>query len=317
MSEAGGAGEDGNPGPHLDADWIAVVNPVAGHGQCRRRVLPILNELRVRGLSISVRTTRSPGDGVRIVNEAIREGFTHVLAVGGDGTVNEAVNGIMGAGATGPVTLATLPLGTANSFLRDFGQQDVAGAVSSIVRGTAPPCDLLRCRITVDGEAREHWALNNVIVGFGANVGALMNRRLKFLGRLGYTVGVIVEVTRLSAPRMVLRIDGTGFDQPMTMVNIANSQFTGGNMRISPGALVDDGLLDVLVIDRLTRVQLLLAFPLIFDGRHITHPLIRLVRGRTVSIAADEPLPLLIDGDVVGGTPLEIEVVPGALRVVR
>lgn len=303
--------------PRTASNWIAIVNPTAGHGRCGKRAESVIERLRGDGFPVSARLTCGPGDGTRLAREAVAEGFTNVLAVGGDGTVNEVVNGIMQAAKPGRVTLATLPLGTANSFLRDFGQQELSGALQAIARGNAPPCDLLRCRITLDGQRREHWTLNNIIVGFGANVGALMNRRLKFLGWAGYSVGVIIEVARLSTPPMAMEIDGVVTEQPMTMINIANSQFTGGNMHISPGALVDDGLLDVLVISPLTRRQLLRAFPLIFDGRHISHPLIRIVKGRRIALASDRPLPLLIDGDIIGTTPLEVDVVPAALRVVR
>jgi diacylglycerol kinase (ATP) len=317
MSGATPSDQSNVPRIRPTCDWVAVVNPVAGHGQCGRRALAVIEVLCRQGLSVSVRTTGFAGEGVQIVREVVAQGFRNLLAVGGDGTANEVVNGIAQAGAVGSVRFATLPLGTSNSFLRDFGQQEVDRAVAAIVRGDAPPCDLLRCRISLDGELREHWALNNIIVGFGANVGALMNRRLKFLGKAGYSAGVVIEVARLTAPRMILQVDGAAIDQPVTMVNVANSQFTGGNMHISPGALVDDGLFDVLIIERLTRRQLLNAFPLIFSGRHVTHPLVRLVKGRRMVLSTERPLPLLIDGDIIGSTPLEVEVVPAALRVIR
>jgi len=301
----------------LMSDWIAIVNPAAAHGHCGKCADAVIDALRQRGLSVSVRRTRFPGDGIRIAREALGEGFTNLLAVGGDGTANEVVNGIAQAKLSDAITLATLPLGTANSFLRDFGQQELPNALDRIVAGTAPPCDLLRCRITVGGQRREHWSLNNIIVGFGANVGSLMNRRLKFLGRLGYSMGVFIEVARLSSPRMLVEVDGATCERPLTMINVGNSQFTGGNMHISPGALVDDGMLDVLEIESLTRRELLRAFHLIFSGRHVTHPRIRLAKGSRVSVTTEQPLPLLIDGDVIGTTPLEVEVVPGAIRVVR
>jgi len=299
-------------------EWFAIANPTAGHGQCGRRLSEALEQMRSRGISVRAETTSFAGHGVDLAREALRRGHSKLLAIGGEGTVNEVLNGIGAEGRTGgDVTLATLPLGTCNSFLRDFGILDVDAAIDRIAAGAAPPCDVLACRISVDGAQAGRWALNNVIIGFGADVGALMNRRLKVLGRLGYTVGVLVTLARLRPPVMNVQLDGMRAHRRITMINVGNSQFTGATMHISPGALVDDGILDVLVIDRLNRRELLHAFPLIFTGEHLRDPHIRLVKGPRVRVEAERTLPLLIDGDVIGTTPVEIEVLPRVIRFVR
>ena len=297
--------------------WMAIINPAAGHGRCGKLAEHYLDILRDRGLSIDSRCTGAPGDAVEMTREALAAGENCLIALGGDGTANEVVNGIARHAPEGTATLATLPLGTGNSFLADFGMQEIDAALDRIAAGRASPCDLLRCTITEGSQVREHWSLNNVVVGFGADVGDLMNRRLKRFGQFGYTLGVMLEVARLNPPAMRLSIDGQEEERCITMINIGNSQYTGGNMRISPTSIVDDGLADVVTVEKLTRRQLLRAFGMIFDGRHIEHPLVNVVRCRHVSISAERPLPLLFDGDVVGTTPLEVEVVPGALRVVR
>ena len=111
-------------------DWVAIVNPAAAHGKCAKRAASAIGELTERGLSVSVRHTQAPGDGVRLARRALDEGYTRLIAVGGDGTANEVVNGVAPVRPDGTVTLATIPLGTANSFLRDFGQQEIAAALA-------------------------------------------------------------------------------------------------------------------------------------------------------------------------------------------
>ncbi|OQB42550.1 MAG: Diacylglycerol kinase [Candidatus Latescibacteria bacterium ADurb.Bin168] len=297
--------------------WLAIVNPAAGGGKCAERIGDAVDELRWRGLAVTTRFTTKPGEATSLAAEGIAEGYTRIMAVGGDGTVNEVVNGIAKTRADGTITLATLPLGTSNSFLRDFNQQKLPDAIARITAGTAPPCDLVRCRILVDGIPTERWFINNVIVGFGANVGDTMNRRLKFMGKHGYSVGVFIEVARLKTPVMKITVDGVSQSGPVTMVNIGNSQFTGGVMHISPGALVDDGLFDVVTIGKLSRTGLLLAFPRIFNGTILSHPRITHAKGKKLTLETDGSLPVLFDGDIAGTTPLEAELVPGAILVIR
>jgi diacylglycerol kinase (ATP) len=298
-------------------EWVAITNPAAGHGRCGKRAGAFIDRLRIAGVEVREEWTTRPGHATNIARDAIQAGCLHFIAIGGDGTTNEVVNGIAEEDHLGTVVLATLPLGTGNSFLADFGLQDPDDALAAIIRCDAPACDLIRCRITNGDGQREYWCLNNIMAGFGADVGALMNRRLKFLGESGYTVGVLIELARLNPPMIEIELDGETFSRRMVMVNVGNSQYTGGNMRISPESIVDDGLLDLIIAENMSRAQLLTPFQRIFAGKHIGHPRITNLQGRRVRIASERPLPLLIDGDTIGTTPLEAEVVPGAIRMVR
>lgn len=301
----------------MSTDWVIIANPVAGKGRRMRGLGAAVDTLKRHGIGVEVVWTRAPGDGRACAYEAAERGHTRIAIAGGDGTANEVLNGLADTGRLSDYTITTLPFGTANSFLRDFAMNDPNEAVNRIIRGDARPCDLLRCTIQRDGAPTEHWVLNNIIVGFGADVGALMNRRLKPLGHRGYSIGVFTEVIRLNPPTLSVTVDDTLHERRMTMLNIANSQYTGGTMHISPGALVDDGFLDVLLIDKLTRLELLRQFPLIFSGRHVNRPKIALTQATRCTVNAGRPMPLLIDGEVVGTTPLSVQVVPNALRFVR
>lgn len=301
----------------MSRDWVVIANPVAGKGRRIRGLGATVDTLRRNGVNAEVVWTRAPGDGRARAYEVAERGYTSIAIAGGDGTANEVLNGLADTGRLSDFTITTLPFGTGNSFLRDFAMNDLHVAIDRIVRGDAQLCDLLRCTIQRDGVSTEHWVLNNITVGFGADVGALMNRRLKPLGHWGYSIGVFTEVIRLNPPVLSVTVDDTVHERRMTLLNIANSQYIGGTMHINPGALVDDGFLDVLLIDKLTRLELLRQFPLIFSGRHINHPKIVLTRATHCTVGALRPMPLLIDGEAIGTTPLSVQLVPNALRFVR
>ena len=297
--------------------WTAIVNPAANHGKCAKTAPEYLQRLRENGLSITEHYTTAPGDARRIACEVVTSGERFIMAVGGDGTVNEIVNGFVDAGLPEGLVLGTLPLGTGNSYLADFNLQDPQKAARQILEGEPAPSDLLKCTLQEDGSQVERWSLNNILAGFGADVGALMNRRLKPFGEWGYTIGVLIELARLNPPCMTLEIDGETHDRPLTMINVGNSEYTGGNMRISPGSIVDDGKFEVLLVEKITRLQLIRAFTRIYKGTHLSHPCVNMLHATKLSLTADKPLPLLFDGDVVGTTPLTVEIIPGAIRVIR
>lgn len=297
--------------------WVLIANPIAGHGRCAREVDAAHRLLRERGIAADLVLTGMPGDGVRQGRIAAEQGYRGIIVAGGEGTVNEVINGLASVADTREFTFATLPLGTSNSFLRDFSLRKVDDAVDRIASGLAAPCDLLECTLAVAGEPVRRLVLNNIIVGFGADVGDFMNRRLKFLGHRGYSLGVAVQVIRLRRPEMCIEVDGKPVSQCYTMINIGNSQYTGGTMRISPTSKVDDGLLEVLSVYRLSRVELLRAFPKIFTGDHLGHKKIRVEQGNSVAVTCEKPLPVLIDGDILGATPMQVTVLPNAIRFVR
>lgn len=296
-------------------DWIVIANPTAGRGRCARGLPAALAALAERGVRAEVLTTEHAGDGVRLAGVAHERGYRRVLVAGGEGTVNEVLNGLAKTNALGEHTLGTIPLGTGNSFLADFGLQDVGAAVERIAAGDASPCDAMACEFDAGGSPR--WVLNNVLFGFGADVGDLMNRRLKPLGTFGYTAGVLVELARFRRRRFSIHTDAGEVSGEYAIISVANSQYTGGNMQISPGALVDDGLLDAVTVGSMSRIGLLRAFPLVFRGAHLDHPKVDLTRTQRVRVESDVAVPVLVDGDVAGVTPVTVTVFPAALQVIR
>jgi YegS/Rv2252/BmrU family lipid kinase len=295
--------------------YFAVLNPAAGAGRCGRLAGAALDELRAAGIAIDVAETHRSGDGITLARRAYSEGYRKFLAVGGDGTSYEIVNGLFpsAAGSDAP-TLAFLPLGTGNSFLRDFTDRGAAYAKEAILSGKLRPCDVLRLTYN---SGMLHY-INLLSIGFPADVAALTNRRFKPFGHLGYLLGILVSLARLRRRAFPLRVDGatTLDDRRCLFLTFNNSQFTGGTMHIAPQANSGDGLIEFVRWGPISRLGLLANLHTLYDGTHMKHPLAERRAVKRVDFALDAPIDMMIDGEVVTAHAERIEVLPGALNVV-
>ncbi|HMV67017.1 MAG TPA: YegS/Rv2252/BmrU family lipid kinase, partial [Myxococcota bacterium] len=234
-----------------------------------------------------------------------------LLCAGGDGTAYEVVNGLMQAG--GRPALGMIPLGTGNSFLRDFGITTAARALDAVVADRRRPIDVVRA----DCDGGPIWYINLLSIGFTSDVGALTNRRFKALGKHGYTVATVIEVARLRHHAFPLRLDGGPTDaRPCVFLSFNNSRCTGGDMQMAPSADPSDGRLDVIRVGPMSRLQLLGTFPKIYQGRHVDHPLVEQATAAQVDLDLDGPVDLMVDGEVIRRRLTRLVVLPGALEVI-
>lgn len=295
--------------------YLAVVNPAAGGGRCGRLAGLALERLRAQGLELEVQETRAPGEASQLAQEAYAQGWRRFLAVGGDGTAYEIVNGLFPAAERGPrPALAFLPLGTGNSFLRDFSSTGADFALEALRAGRERPCDVIR--LTHAGGALHY--INLMTLGFAADVAALTNRRFKPLGPLGYLLGVLVCVARLERRPFPLRVDDeTEVDRrPCLFLSFSNSKFTGGTMLIAPEADTSDGLIEYVRWGPIGRLRLLWNLRRLYDGSHIHHPQAsRRAVGR-IEFELDAAVTAMVDGEVLTLECRSLEVLPGALTVV-
>lgn len=295
--------------------YFAVLNPAAGAGRCGKLAGSALAELRAAGIAIDVAETHSAGDGSRLAREAYASGYRKFLAVGGDGTSYEIVNGLFpGAEQGEPPTLGFLPLGTGNSFLRDFTDQGEAYAKQAIREARRRPCDVLR--LTYKGGMLHY--INLLSIGFPADVAVLTNRNFKPFGHLGYLLGILVSLMRLRRRSFPLRSDGqpTLDNRRCLFLTFNNSQFTGGTMHIAPQANSGDGLIEFVRWGPISRLGLLANLHTLYDGTHVKHPLAERRAVKRVDFALDGPIDMMIDGEVITAHAERIEVLPGALNVV-
>jgi YegS/Rv2252/BmrU family lipid kinase len=294
---------------------LAIVNPAAGGGRSGSLAPAALDRLRAEGIALDQVSTSGPGDATRLAREAYASGVRWFIAVGGDGTGYEIVNGLLpaalGAGASARPCVGFLPLGTGNSFLRDFGSGDAAHALDALRERRRKPCDVVR----LSHDSGELYYINLLSVGFVADVAACANRRFKRLGPAGYGLGVVARTASLAPRPWHMQMDDSAWHEPVLFASFCNSRFTGGRMMMAPFADPADGQLDVIIASRMGRFALLTAFPRIFAGTHVHLPTIACSRARHVRIDADEAIDLMIDGEVVRHRPQGLEVLAGAIDV--
>lgn len=286
-----------------------IFNPRAGHGHGAARASRAASLLEARGIRVRLAPTLGGGGAAEMAESLARDGAPRILACGGDGTISEVADGVLRSGARPEIGF--IPGGTGNSFLRMFGIERLDAAAARIADGHAREVDAARA----SWSGGERHFVNVLGVGFIANVAARANGPLKRLGALAYSAAVFPEVARLGAPTTRLVLDGRAMEEPLALVAVCNTIHTGGGMRIAPHAVVDDGLLDVVALRRVGRVGLLRLFPKIFDGTHIDNALVLHERARHVRIEPAEPSVLLADGETFGETPVDVHVLPRALRL--
>jgi diacylglycerol kinase family enzyme len=234
--------------------------------------------------------------------------------VGGDGTACEIVNGIFPEAAAGERTaLGFLPLGTGNSFLRDFTDRGAEFAADAIIAGRRRACDVLR----LSHAAGQLYFINLLSMGFAADAAVVANRRFKRLGQFGYVLGVLLCLARLRRRAFPLRADGDAeWDRRRCLfLSFNNSKFTGGNMMIAPQASTSDGLIEYVRWGPVGRLQLLRNFSALFDGSHVTRPQASRRAVRRVEFALEAPVDVMVDGETLALECRRIDVLPGALDV--
>jgi YegS/Rv2252/BmrU family lipid kinase len=294
--------------------FLAIVNPAAGGKRCGKLAPAAIDTLRKKGVGIEVRNTAAPGDATRLAREYYGQGWRNFIAVGGDGTSYEIVNGLFPEALAGEKpSLGFLPLGTGNSFLKDFTSNGASGAAEAIVKGSRRSCDVMRLKYA----GGELYYINLLTLGFAADVTAAANKRFKAFGEGGYVLGVLLCLARLDRRAFPHRLDSaTELDNRRCLfLAFNNSRFTGGKMMIAPKAEADDGLLEYVRWGPIGRVGLLRNLLTLFDGTHIQHPLASRAAVRRVEFKLDGPVTVMVDGECHELDCQSIEVLPGVLEI--
>ena len=299
----------------MNDTFVVVVNPAAGGGRSRKLVGPALECLRAGGLKLEVVETARPGDATQLAGKYYERGYRRFIAVGGDGTSYEIVNGLFPqAESADPPQLGFLPLGTGNSFLRDFTKQGVEGAMEALLGRREQACDVMRMRHRT---GVIHY-INLLSVGFAADVNATRSRSFAGWGEPGYFLSIFLRLAQLRRRPFPLRVDGepNADMRRCLFLTFNNSKYTGGTMMIGPNAEVDDGLIEYVRWGPIGRIGLIRNLPTLYDGTHVKHPLAERRPARRIEFELDGPVDVMVDGEALTLHLEALDVLPSALRVV-
>ncbi len=296
------------------ADVVVVVNPRAGRSRAMRQ-LPLLQHLLTQmsqqtGFRWRLLQSEYPGHAAELARQAAQQGASIVVAAGGDGTCGEVAGGILNTGAR----LGILPLGTGNDFARCVGIADkLPAAVENLLAGKPRPVDLG----LVENSAGRRYFLNIAGCGFDAAVAQRVNRGYRLLhGTAAYVAAVLQTILTFRPALLRVHLDVQTVQHRALLCSVANAQYYGGGMRIAPLAQIDDGWLDVCLVRAVPKVEFVRMFPRVFSGTHIHHPHFLMYRARRVYVESTPAVPVLVDGDVMGTTPVRFEVQPGAIEAI-
>lgn len=291
--------------------WIA--NPIAGRGRTRRRLPALEARLRARGVPFDLCLTAGPGDAARLAREAAQAGAEVITAVGGDGTVHEVVNGLLSLSQPRPqgVALGVIPTGSGNDFCKAIGvPPDPEEALSALLRGRARRVDVFRLG--------ERFVVNGLGIGLDGAVSHRYRRLRRLRGEAGYLWSAVCEALTFPAFPGRVRTPDWHYEGRVLFTGVSNGPYHGGDFRLAPTARVDDGELDVHVVDDMSPLKRLVRIPGVRRGTHLKLPEFRLRRAPWVEFHIEKRVPAHMDGEPFWLEPgrHRVEILPKALTVI-
>lgn len=304
---------------HIDR-WAVIVNPNAGNGKGKKDWERIEGLFRRENLEIVPMFTENKGHASFLAEKAVRDGFRGIVSVGGDGTLNEVINGIFSQDIckTSEITIGLIPVGTGNDWGRMFGIPLVyEGAVKVIRDNHHLSHDIGVADYYTGSEKKRRYFINIAGLGFEAVVVKRTNRQ-KDKGRSNkaiYFFNLLMSLISYRITPATIYIDGVKNSCRVFSVNVGNGRYCGGGMRQTPDALPDDGLLDVTVIKEMGRLEIIRNLKLLYDGTIMSHPKVDGYRTKSVRVETESILYAEADGESLGHTPVEFSIIPSAVNI--
>jgi YegS/Rv2252/BmrU family lipid kinase len=301
--------------PKLNAKII--VNPAAGANTTYRRWPHIQSLLRNSGLSFDFEYTEGAGHAFALAREAASDGYGLLVAVGGDGTINEVANGVLTAVNTEFTTMGIVSTGTGNDFIRSLGiPKDYVGACQRLVGPHRLMIDAGVVEYEKDGQRQQRYFVNSAGVGFDAEVNEAVEHLPKRIGHtIPFVMGLLKTLPAYRNKDISLVIDGRRESRRVLSVIVSNGAYFGGGMKIAPDADISDRQLDVLTIGDVGKLELLKVFPRVYKGTHITHPKVRVEKASEVTVESGMRILVQADGELLGEGPATFRVLPAALNL--
>jgi YegS/Rv2252/BmrU family lipid kinase len=302
-------------------EWFVIVNPNAGHNKGRKDWDIISSCLKKEGLEWSEHFTISKGHAIALSHEAIESGYRKIIAVGGDGTLNEIVNGAFKQEICQPteITLGLIPVGTGNDWGRMFGiPLNYEGAVKIIKDGKTMLHDIGKVSFHNGTEKGERYFINIAGLGFESVVVKRTNIQ-KDRGKSGkaiYFYNLLMSLLTYKNTKAEIVIDGKKSEADIFSLNVGNGRYCGGGMRQTPFAVPDDGLLDVTIINGMGKLEIIMNLNILYNGKILNHHKVDGHRCRSIKITSDSLLYCEADGESLGHTPAEFSLIPSSINIV-
>lgn len=296
---------------------IVVVNPSSAGGTTGRR-WPAIRQTLARHLNFDVAFSQYPAHAIQLGREARERGFERVICVGGDGTLNEVVNGLLSAGESFAMPdLGVIPTGTGSDFARSLGiPHDVEAACRCLDGARATVTDLGVVSYVGREGPEIRYFVNAAGLGYDAEVVSRRNGFNRYVrGTVPYLASLASTLLSYRNKSVIVTVDGVSDHRRVNAIVLAVGRFFGGGMRIAPNAVLDDGLFDVVTLGDVGRIELLRNVPGVYRGTHLRHPKVTVERGSIVNVDSSERVLIQADGEPLGTVPAAFRVVPGALRV--
>jgi len=305
----------------IQPKWLVIVNPNAGNGKGKKDWDKISSSLKKNDISFDVEFTRKKGDAIQFASEAINSGFRKIITVGGDGTLNEVLNGIFSNPGSSPseMTLALIPVGTGNDWGRMFGiPRDYEMAACIVNEGKSMLHDVGIITYHDGGETRKRYFINIAGLGFESVVVRRSNYQ-KDKGRSGkliYFYNLLLSLITYRNTMAEITIDGQITRSEIFSINVGNGRYCGGGMRQTPDALPNDGLLDVTIIKNISKFEIIRKLKILYDGTILSHPMIDGYKCRNLRVTSDSLIYTEADGESLGHTPAEFSIIPSAVNII-
>ena len=295
-----------------------IVNPAAGAGKTAKKWPQIMSLLKSLGLDFEYDVTEAPGHAIELAKSAAKKGYEIVVSVGGDGTLHEIVNGLHEAGATTDVAVGIVNTGTGADYIRTLGlPRRYKEACKCLLSPSRRTVDLGVVEYTKDGQRKKRLFVNFAGIGFDAEVVRATTEKFKALGDMpSYLMGLFSTLMSYENRDVSITVDGEHGERRICTVLLNNGRYGGGGMMPAPNADPGDGFFDLVIIDDITKPDLIMSLPRIYRGTHLTHPKVTLMRAREVEITPTLTSAVQADGELLGEAPARFTVLPAALTVI-
>jgi diacylglycerol kinase (ATP) len=283
---------------------LIIYNPQAGSGRAKALLPEVERYLKQVNIAAKILLTQRQGHAVELAAKADLSTFDAIIASGGDGTLFEVINGYYQNTSAKKPPIGLIPNGTGNAFMKEFNlnKSDWRKAIDIVAQNKTRKLDVGKMLT----QGKTYYFINVVGVGLIPKI-ASAAIPLKKIGNAAYTIATLLKMVRLKSQKFELEIDGQKLERDGIFVEVANSCYTGTTFYIAPKAKLDDGLLDIIILNKVSRFKLLKLFTSIYDGTHVNYPEVEYIQANKIKIIEQQPGQLSPDGELMGKTPVEFE----------